>query len=1348
MAIYRGLNVSLNLGDVDNLAESLTNLGLNINDLDRIRGLSNSITTQEFHLLGQLTTDQEKETYSAYRSSAAVGQRLLTLADIYNSTYDANAIINNQLRAAAVKYNFIQYREQSPYFTIENADISTSRVSSWSSLVTPANTDVIFYGADLQINPIANTNQACTAPYADQTESVIVTDSIKFKGPITEKRFEAEETTNQVLLYIDGNPYYFYAMQNIPLSFDAFFRNSGEVVIQTEIGTNPTLVILDKSTDPESEYVFTNLPATSIDEYRFTTNSLKRLDLYARPDTFLFLQFQRMGISSFPSATLNGLTQLDLRGNTFNAMPNFASRTPNLTILTMSGCPLTAGTLSAQDNINNLPTSLTKLFVDACFTDGTSMDLSTLTSLERFDFNGFFDNEPIKNPDFGFCPIVNSSSIQTYNVRSQQYNFVNTQLMGSTTLLNLDLFGNRIRGLQGGGNLVYSINPGTLNIRSVNLSASGPGTMLCVPIPHGGDTQNTACTTLVTYNHSGNAGMGQSTNIDLSSITNTGSSNTHGYFENCISLRFVDLSGTFVYGNFEDTFRNNPSLEVLNLQNTNMSGTFVNLAQAANIILGGDNGTVDTESEAYQQASQFVFTSLTEFVLTSTQNFNSFVDTSSNFFGNDLETVIVSFNPAYYNSHARIENLSAVNNLDTVTVRFEKNSTLRQYPYEAGSGNSWNDEWSVSQSDFYNDIPGMGASDYGEFSEVSVHVRTGDLDTTPSEAKVVIADDTASYISGSPNYTVQGAVGRYRGDGNFETALVPVVPATGQQQLSFFGIIFQQAIQVPHTGYGKSLAQNDTHIFVGFPGMYETNNQAQSGQNAPGGVCVFRRDISSQQQRLERSTGPARINFGEKMVADNDAIFVMDNGANHITRYNAIPQGSTFRYEYTTNPLTSSSVGSRTFTQMKQSDNYVVVGSVGNTSSTSGRVWAIKKSDNSVTVIQPTSTAPTTATQTLHDQNFGTAIAVQDMPDGNTVIAISSPINDDGDANTSPGYGSTVELYFADSGSILTGNSSLGFANNATGNAQYHMDYWADDLTFHTYYPVLPGTPKIILTHHRNAFPTGANARRRPYEITSGGYTANTYSDAPTTGNAADWIEGHIGSGSDQSQAQTAQSEVEQSSPVFRMLPVLDTFELGGSKTIGGKLPDTGELGDARVFKIIGTSLSGTIDLNLASDLVTVDLSDNSFSGALPTVNLSNLVNFNVRDNQLTSVGDFNSPNLATLDLSQNQIAGQLPDLSTCTQLQDVKLGFNLFNAYPAGILATALSLRILELQNNSLTLQDGFRILDDMVTNFDANNRSGVIINLLGNTLITEAAINANSTYAGKISYLRNTAGWTVNVN
>ncbi len=43
MAIYRGLNVSLNLGDVDNLAESLTNLGLNINDLAKIEGYKNCI---------------------------------------------------------------------------------------------------------------------------------------------------------------------------------------------------------------------------------------------------------------------------------------------------------------------------------------------------------------------------------------------------------------------------------------------------------------------------------------------------------------------------------------------------------------------------------------------------------------------------------------------------------------------------------------------------------------------------------------------------------------------------------------------------------------------------------------------------------------------------------------------------------------------------------------------------------------------------------------------------------------------------------------------------------------------------------------------------------------------------------------------------------------------------------------------------------------------------------------------------------------------------------------------------------------------------------------------------------
>ena len=51
MAIYRGLNVQKAMNDVDNKAQSLVNLGLNQKDLELIRGVSATISTNELHTL-------------------------------------------------------------------------------------------------------------------------------------------------------------------------------------------------------------------------------------------------------------------------------------------------------------------------------------------------------------------------------------------------------------------------------------------------------------------------------------------------------------------------------------------------------------------------------------------------------------------------------------------------------------------------------------------------------------------------------------------------------------------------------------------------------------------------------------------------------------------------------------------------------------------------------------------------------------------------------------------------------------------------------------------------------------------------------------------------------------------------------------------------------------------------------------------------------------------------------------------------------------------------------------------------------------------------------------------------
>jgi len=444
MAIFRGLNVFLYLGDVDNLADSLINLGLNISDLNKIRGLSEEITTQELHLLGNLNDDQEKATYSAYRSAFEMASKAGSLVDIYQPAYDSNVIVNSQVRASAIKYNFLQYGESSPYYETVQADISTSRVSSWSSINSDTS-NTIFYGAELSINPV----DPGTGLNADPNDSYIFTDSLVFKGPITEKRFDAEEPTTQVQLSINGQPYFFYAMQNIPLSFDAFFRNS-ELTFQTTAGVKPTLVILDNSFDPAIEYIFRDLPETVFEqEFNFTTNGSKRLDFYARPDAFFNFTLKNLNISSFPKATLPNLNYLDLTQNNFQNVPDnppLSARTPNLNTLIFAGNPL-SNTPDANTQINSLGASnLIFLDISGTFTNSGDIDLSGYQQLIDFKFNSSWSRGNIRRNTYaGVTPKINSSLLN-YRVQDQSYRFLSTSLLETGKSIQIiDLFNNNIR---------------------------------------------------------------------------------------------------------------------------------------------------------------------------------------------------------------------------------------------------------------------------------------------------------------------------------------------------------------------------------------------------------------------------------------------------------------------------------------------------------------------------------------------------------------------------------------------------------------------------------------------------------------------------------------------------------------------------------------------------------------------------------------------------------------------------------------------------------------------------------------------------------------------------------------
>ena len=70
-----------------------------------------------------------------------------------------------------------------------------------------------------------------------------------------------------------------------------------------------------------------------------------------------------------------------------------------------------------------------------------------------------------------------------------------------------------------------------------------------------------------------------------------------------------------------------------------------------------------------------------------------------------------------------------------------------------------------------------------------------------------------------------------------------------------------------------------------------------------------------------------------------------------------------------------------------------------------------------------------------------------------------------------------------------------------------------------------------------------------------------------------------------------------------------------------------------------------------------------------------------------------------------------------------------------------------LNLSENALTEGAAQRIFEDMMTNWTANTRDGVTVNLSGNPQVRESRLIKNATTGGIIRELRS-AGWTILLN
>ena len=387
---FRGLNVQLAMNDVDNAAQSLINLGLDQRDLALISGLASNanVEANELHTVSGLVVDQKKELASLARSSTTVGSLLNSLKDV-GQPLDFNLEIDNQINAAAIKYNYLDFSNNSN----KVADISTSRVSSWSSIGSS-----IIYGGEVEVtgdNITFSSLGTSTAPIA--------------------KTFRAEVATHKLLINVNGSPKEFLAMKGIPLEWEGFFRNvdlshAVNSVSDSQGVVPPVWRITNKAGgqsyntgDATGSIGAGAVDSPAIYAFRDSSSKARKIEFFYNPLKILELRLPDCNLTEWTNVGLDNIQRIDINNNDFYELPKFgpSSRGGDGLAVDLKKITISANDMSraedasgaqipANTQLNTLPTTLTHLTMNGVFSDSTTIDLTDYEDLSFLQFQTYY----------------------------------------------------------------------------------------------------------------------------------------------------------------------------------------------------------------------------------------------------------------------------------------------------------------------------------------------------------------------------------------------------------------------------------------------------------------------------------------------------------------------------------------------------------------------------------------------------------------------------------------------------------------------------------------------------------------------------------------------------------------------------------------------------------------------------------------------------------------------------------------------------------------------------------------------------------------------------------------------
>ena len=389
---FYGFRVNNNLSDVIDKNAALKRLTLNIGDIDIIRGAASADGAVREDLIAISNLDQPLyKILDRYIGDTGTYRGILDDSAGVDSTLRGNLDVQGSIGGSAIRYRFIDYTVQINYtsgtgtfvlnekitsgansaivkevgsgfiivkdiigdvtagtftgsysgatLTVETAqqakdlkfaDISTSRVSAWSTTTNPpADSDPIFYGGQLRI---ADTG-------AVSVDRITWGETAQGRLRKPDNTFiTGEIPTHTITTTINGAPIKLYAMKSIPLKLKGFFKRfDGTVNFNSAIPNSRISWRIVNVSDNNDVQLFAEQGSTSSSylPYRALNAAERNIEIYYHPDFITELFTFGMGISELPAAQLPALRTLDVRANNIKDMPDIKFFAPSLETLSI-----------------------------------------------------------------------------------------------------------------------------------------------------------------------------------------------------------------------------------------------------------------------------------------------------------------------------------------------------------------------------------------------------------------------------------------------------------------------------------------------------------------------------------------------------------------------------------------------------------------------------------------------------------------------------------------------------------------------------------------------------------------------------------------------------------------------------------------------------------------------------------------------------------------------------------------------------------------------------------------------------------------------------------------------------